>query len=283
MAEPLKPSLIFGIPAKWEAFHRRNAAFLDAWARLHGVVERVFIRKLTNPSQLDVHVLYLGRLCVEDFAEVLLVCGNGYGIAGKKLLRGLFERALTAWYLTKHPDEAPNFEDYWHIQVYKLAGDARDLFGPAVVCDEDFARLERQAGEVRGRFMIPICATCRTERLNHTWTRMDVVSMARDCPEIGGYLLPAYKDTLAHAHANFGGILLRLGMDDEQGITFNDETRPAECDQVLMTAHALLLRVLELQVLHFKLPGLDEELGTCVMDFTMVWKREPDTSAEGYR
>jgi Family of unknown function (DUF5677) len=271
-AEPLKPSLIFGVPAKWEAFHKRNVAFLDAWERVYRVTQAVFIRNLTDPNQNDLHVLYLGRLCVEDFAEILLVCGNGYGVAGKKLLRGLFERALTAWYLHKHPEESPHFEDYWHVQVHRLARDARDVLGTEVVPDETIAEFQQRADEVRDRFKVPVCEKCKTFRLNHTWTRLDVVSMARECPEIGGFMLPAYRDTLAHVHANFGGILLRLGMEEES-ISFQDESSPEECDQVLMTAHAILLRVLDLQVQHFELGSVEEELGKCVEDFQIVWRR----------
>jgi hypothetical protein len=271
---PLRPSLIFGVPAKWEAFHRRNVSFLDAWTRLHTLLERVFVRNLTDPSQVDLHVLYLGRLCVEDFAEVLLVCGNGYGIAGKKLLRGLFERALTACYLHKHPDEAPNFEDYWHVKVHELAGDVREVLGPDAVSDEALAELKSRADAVRERFTI---GSGKKKRLQHSWTRLGVAAMARECPEIGEYFLPAYRDTLSHVHANFGGIILRLGMAGE-AIAFQDESSPEECDQVLVTAHALLLRVLELQVAHFKLEGLDADLAKCVEDFTTVWKRQPDPS-----
>jgi hypothetical protein len=273
--EPLRPSLIFGVPARWEAFHQRNGGFLDAWGRLHKLIELVFIRKLTNPSQNDLHVLYLGRICVEDFLEIMLLCGNGYGIAGMKLLRGLFERALTAWYLHKHPKETPNFEDYWHVQNHRLAREAREKLGKDVVPDEIMAELQARADAVRERFMIPDCEACKTTMLNHSWTRLDVVSMARECPEVGEYLLPAYRDTLAHVHANFGGILLRLKMVEES-IGFRDESPPAESDAVLVTAHALLLRVLDLQVQHFHLEDLGHELGRCVEDFPNVWRKPPD-------
>ena len=90
-------------------------------------------------------------------------------------------------------------------------------------------------------------------------------------------LIPAYKDTLAHVHANFGGILLRLGME-ESAIAFHGNSSPEECDGVLMTAHAILLRVVDLQVQHFHLEQLEESLSKCVDDFQGVWKRLPDPS-----
>lgn len=277
--EPLKPPLIFGVPARWEAFHKRNVAFLDAWDRLHKLIERVFVRQLTNSSQNDLHVLYLGRLCVEDFLEILLLCGNGYGLAGMKLLRGLFERALTGWYLHKHTEESANFEDYWHVQNHRLAREAREKFGDDFLPEKLMADLKARADAVRGRFMIPDCAKCETTKLNHSWTRMDVVSMARECPEIGEYLLPAYWDTLAHVHANFGGIMLRLDVV-EDSIGFRDESPAEECDGVLVTAHALLLRVLDLQIRHFRLDDEDQHLGRCVDDFETIWGKPPGSGKE---
>jgi hypothetical protein len=65
---------------------------------------------------------------------------------------------------------------------------------------------------------------------------------------------------------------------EEETISFHDESSPEECDQVLMTAHGILLRVLDLQVQHFNLEWIEEELGKCVEDFQAVWKKP---TAEG--
>lgn len=108
-----RPAATFGSPEQWEAFAQKRPGFRGAMPRLHKLLEKVFIRTLTDPSDADTAVFYLGRLCVEDFMEILVLCGNGYGLGGKKLLRGLYERALTAWHLHRHPEEAVDFKDYW--------------------------------------------------------------------------------------------------------------------------------------------------------------------------
>jgi hypothetical protein len=36
-----------------------------------------------------------GRMCMEEFFEILLMCGNGYGIGAEKILRGFWEKAVT--------------------------------------------------------------------------------------------------------------------------------------------------------------------------------------------
>jgi hypothetical protein len=52
-------------------------------------------------SEADLAVYSLGRLACEDFFEVMVVAEHGLGIAGLKLMRGLYERAITAEYISK--------------------------------------------------------------------------------------------------------------------------------------------------------------------------------------
>jgi hypothetical protein len=291
-----RPPLVMGVPENWDAFHRRNAAFVEASLRIYRLCGPIFLRTLRNPSTADSSVFYLGRICVDDFSEIVLVCGNGLEIAGKKLLRGLFERGLTAWYLHKHPDEARNFQDYWSVQLDQLTREAVEKFGASITEGEGQEAVESirvQAIAMRERFMIPACEKCKTRRLNPAWTRLDVASTSRECPEIGEYFIPAYRDTLAHVHANFGGVIQRLGVkgnlpelqpDGSMGplhLAFEPEVSPETCDAVLIVAHAILLRVLELQIRHFGLDHSQEPFNTCVEEFTAVWKRQPRPKEEG--
>ncbi len=38
--------------------------------------------------------------------EILLLAGNGYGVGAQKLLRGLYGAAVTARYISQHPEKA---------------------------------------------------------------------------------------------------------------------------------------------------------------------------------
>jgi len=270
VTEVPKPTLIVGSPTKWGEFERRNVAFLQAWPRAHRLIERFFLRDLGSPAKVDVLVFYLGRLCVEDFAELLLVCGNGYGIAGKKLLRGLYERAVAAQYLHAHPEEADHFEEYWFVTLHKLARVVRETLGAAAIPDEEWMRIEGDAMRVRDNFRVTDCEKCKTTRINHTWSKSDFVTMARENPALWSLVASAYYDTLPHAHANFGGILQRLGVQ-EDAVTFTDESSASECDFVLGTAHTVLLLALELQRVHFQLNDLTSELNGCLEDNVRVW------------
>jgi hypothetical protein len=79
-----------------------------------------FNRDAKFSEPIDKFVLMFGRVCVEDFFEILLCCGNGNGQAAQKLLRGLYERAVTLRYLREHPEEIEDFLDFYHVTQRKL-------------------------------------------------------------------------------------------------------------------------------------------------------------------
>lgn len=263
-----RPTALFGSPAKWEAFAHRRPGYREAMPRLHALMEGVFIRALADPSDVDQVAFYLGRICVEDFFEILVLCGNGYGIGAKKLLRGLYERAVTAWYLSQHPEEASNFKAHWRVQQYKNAAALRTLFGDDCIPDDQMAMLKEQSDDVVGRFTYT--TKDGKKRVYHAWTKLSVAAMATSFPELYEHHQFMYTDTLAHVHANYGGIEQRLRVG-ERGITFGDETPPDTDDAVLLAAHAVLLQVLRLQVEHFKLRELEPRLAVCVQDLVAVW------------
>jgi hypothetical protein len=58
----------------------------------------------------------LGHTCREDFLEILFLAANGYSNGALKLLRGLYERALTMSYIIKSPAKADRFMSFVAIQ-----------------------------------------------------------------------------------------------------------------------------------------------------------------------
>src|SRR5260370_1856477 len=65
-------------------------------------------------------VFGLGRIIADDFGELLVLGGNGYGIGAYKILRGMYERLVTAAYIAKNPSEARPFVEDDAIKKWKL-------------------------------------------------------------------------------------------------------------------------------------------------------------------
>ena len=116
--------ITIGSPEEWEIFKQSNPLFLEKLELLHSTIEKVFLRTVSSENPADRVVFYLGILCVEDFNEVTLLCGNGCGIGALKILRGLYERAVSLGYIAKNPNKAEDFlaltPDYVPARIREL-------------------------------------------------------------------------------------------------------------------------------------------------------------------
>jgi len=109
--------------------------------------------------------------------EVFLLSANGYGMGATKLLRTLYEHAVTLYYLSEHPEELDNFWDYSYVIEHKLLKPIRETYGSHAFQNTSIREkeVEERFSSVKDRFMITDCKTCGTTRLNHTWNKLDFV------------------------------------------------------------------------------------------------------------
>lgn len=156
---------------------------------------------------MDRVVFFISRVCVEDFLEILLLCANGYGLGGLKILRSMYERAVTARYLHLHPENTDDFLAFHWVSSYNLSNAIRDTFSTSVLSAEEITKIKTGRDEVLGRFMVTACDKCGTKRLNHTWTKLDLVSMAKAAGSLGKLIVPAYY---RQAHSTPAAMLDRL-------------------------------------------------------------------------
>lgn len=126
---------------------------------------------------------------------------------------------------------------------------------------------------VKDKFMVTDCEKCETKHLNHTWSKLDFVSMANTTP-LKKWLVPAYYIPMYHTHSTPTAIYARL---QPNGIGFNPDSQPDEATVALRYAHEIILYVLRAQNEHFKMQALGEALDTATRDFCEIW---PDTKAD---
>src|SRR5258706_10495018 len=65
-------------------------------------------------------IFFLGRMIVDDLGEILMLSGNGYGFGAYKIVRGMYERVVTAMYIAKDPAKARKFALQSTIDKFKL-------------------------------------------------------------------------------------------------------------------------------------------------------------------
>jgi hypothetical protein len=278
-----KPSggrqLVFGFQEEWRDFEKRNAPFLERFANLEKAINIAFLRTPLLSEPIDRFVLTYGKVCVQDFNEILLCCGNGAGLAAQKLLRGLYERAVTLRYLHENPAEIDDFLDYYHVGQRKLMLACQDTMGAATFPPDQVTDIEAAFKAVKEKFMVTACEDCGTKRLNHTWSKLDFVAMAKKT-SLGPLYAIAYTLPLRHAHATVGSMLSQLEVSGSGGMAFVDGPQRNDADKALRIAHNVFLDVLRVQDEHFDLPALEAQNKICSQDFVDIWRGSADAKEE---
>jgi hypothetical protein len=265
----------YGFPDECRKFEERYPLWNEIMGNLVRAMNLAFTRVEVMKGPADKFVYFFGRVILEDFMEITLVCYHGYGVAASKLVRSMYEFAVTLRYLHEHPDEAETFLAYHLIQQDKLTNRLVETFGESILPAELIAEIRRKAVEVKEDFMIPICDHPGSKmRLNHTWNKLDFVAMAKKAGAIGKLIVPGYYFPLRHAHPTFGGLTERLEIVDEQ-MSLKGDAQPEIADRSLMTAHNCILDALKVQSEHFSIVGLEDAVQVCYRDFVRVWS--PDS------
>jgi hypothetical protein len=270
---------ICGFPDQWKAFHQRNRKFFLRFDHLKKALDATFIRMIYADGPEDRTVFVLGRLCMEDFFEIIQLAGNGYGFGALKLVRSLYERAVTMAFLSGNPSEVDTFLDYHAVAQFKLMQAVKQNYGSSTLSAEATEQTEREYTKVKDNYLVTACAKCGTTRINHTWHKLDVVSMAKKTV-FGQLIVAGYYIPMSHMHSTVQSILSRIEETGDEGAGFNPDPQPQEADRALTTAHNIVLGVIETQKNYFNLDALDAPLQTCMQDFVEIWEKKPKPQGE---
>jgi len=264
----------FGYPDQWEDFENRNNRFIQHFPTLKRALDAAFVRELTTMTPADRTIYLLGRLCIEDFMELLCLAANGYGIGAMKLLRGLYERVVIAAYLAKNPDETDLFLDFRFVSRHKALQAYIQGGTPGQKWLDRAEKAQTDYENVKAKFQVDDCKKCGTKRTNHTWSKLDFVSMAKTT-DLGRLLAHAYYEPLNHSHGTAEAIMLRLKLSPSEKIVFESGAQPKDADRTLMVAHAVLVELIGIQARYFKMPELEKLYDECARNHVEVWsKRE---------
>ena len=234
-----------GSQDEWKAFAERHAAFLERFDALKVAADAAFKNAPVLRPEAPFVIYGLVRQAAQDFLEILLLSANGYGLASYKILRGMFERVVTARWIHLHPDQARRFLEWEIVQSGKIARAFLDGMGD-VLRDDHKAKCEQAVADakpLRAQFTVDACKTCGTTKLNHSWTTADVVSMAR-AAGLGDWVGPAYYEPLKYEHATAAGLGKLFQRDGDTMALCG--THREEAHHALQLGHFVLLHGLAL-------------------------------------
>jgi hypothetical protein len=268
--EPPQP--IFEIPdtEKSRAFAARNPQFPAALLKLFETANKCFGRDPHPKNHLENLCFWLGHTCRQDFLEIVFLGINGYGAGATKILRSLYERAVTIEYLIQNPNKAERFLKFAAIQENRAVEAALRRIPPDKIDAQmgpgnTVAEVRRRYEQYKGNFKASACEVCGA-KTPPSWD-IDLASMIQRVGE-------PYKRVfvLAYTNPNFQihATLASANPHDE-----NREEHDAKT--ALMVAIELLLAVIRSQNGLFSL-SLEADLEACTNDLREAMKTELSAS-----
>ena len=242
----------------------------EKYKLLTSTLTKIFIREITTISPADRVVFHLGRLCVEDFNEIFLLCGNGYGIGGLKILRGLYERVVTLGYISVNPTQAEPFLEYHHIHKGKMLIHAEKIFDlEKDIGAEELVTAKENYKIYKDKFQEIACKKCKTKRTMFSWSKLDTLSMAQTIG-LDGLYFPGFFYPTLQAHATPTSLMARMKVRGNGNRSFDEGAQHEWASKSLITAHNLMIYVLRIQNTYFKL-NIDSEIEERKSDFQEMW------------
>lgn len=253
---------VFEIPdtEKSRAFVTRNPRFPAAILRLTATANKCFGRNPRSKNRLEHICFWLGHTCRQDFFEIVFLAVNGYGAGATKILRSLYERAVTIAYLIQNPDKVEQFFQFAAIQEHRAMQAALTVvpeaqFDAAMGPANRVAEIRKRYNEHKGNFKATACEKCGV-KTPPSWD-LDLVSMIRRVGKAYEMLL-----VLAYTSPNF---LIHATVTSAEP---RDEKREQwDAEVAVTTATGLLLGMMRYQDELFSL-DLDADIETCEKDLS---------------
>ncbi len=273
-------SFLFGDQDAQKAFAEKHRRFLEEYPKVREAQDKVIAaasKRMQNNIQ-DKGIYLLARQVYEDFDEILLLCANGLSTGGMKILRGMFERTVTVCYLQKHLEEVEPYFKYFYVRRKKEANAIKPEF-PDTLPVEMLEVIKREYEEVKELFQIPVCEVCKVDsceackkkRDNFSWTRKDIVRMARETGDFEAVIYYGYYVPMQETHPTPQAVTRRIRATANGRWEYVEGPKP-DLDEInLMVAHFLVIRAVEVLGLHFKIriKGL---LGERLGEFVAIWQ-----------
>lgn len=274
------PWVTLGDVRVWPNLERGFPGISDVFMRLAGTMEKVFNRNVEFVDR-SFAVYSTGRLACEDLVEIAFLAEHGYGFAGVKLLRGIYERTVVGRHIASNPEEAERFYDYNVIDAQKFSNRAAGVYASDWQPKRDPER-ERIYEEMKKTFKYDPCEKCGRSTQD-SFTKHSLPALARKMPvtesirlhdgtqrEItmeDAYLIWAAMPN-AHIHASMWSFFQRVKPASDGCVWNEDQDYWAEF--AASAAHCSMLTVFESQNDFFKL-GREDEIKDRKRDWHTIW------------
>ncbi len=262
----------FGQSDKAEAFFNEHPNFSGQFEKLMSIANRCFGRLCQYNNRAEEMMFGLGQTCCRDYLEIAFMGVHGFNIATTKLLRGLYERAVTHAYIIKNPEKVMKFISFGAVQDYRVmkgvleAGVSEEAFDRYMPPEKSVAKITERRNEVKDEFKVEECEVCGMEA-PMSWDKLSIGAMAKKAgPLYKAFYLGGYAIPNLHVHATLVSAVYLEGADEKTATA----VRKYEAYSNMGQASAIVLFVLQEQNELFKL-GLERELEAAEKAIAEEW------------
>lgn len=249
-------SMEFGQQEERQFFTEHFQDFFRLLPDLGKALDNIF-KHSVPANRAGLIIFMLGKLCVDDFNEIFLLCANGFGFGAMKILRGTFEKLVDARYLHLHPEEIDKFWDYHVIKLQKLQLD--DIMKKTNPEWQKIIAGFKTVKRKNGAF-----------RLQQNWTQKDLVARAE---EVG------FKEQIRNAYylpnefvrTSISQILFNIRQEADDTLTTLDyakEQNRTMAGIALHMSYFFLLEIMKVEIEHYDYEHAVPLAQRCADEFT---------------
>jgi hypothetical protein len=285
----LKIIIGFGNAVAQKAFLKRNAVFVKTLPALMKTASKILLppKKAKAVDYATGVIFFLNRLIAEEFSEILVMAANGYGMAAKRLLRGMFERSVASAYIETDLASAERFLKFGEIQYLKYINMKKRYFKVDLLKAAELKELQDYVVKIKPEFQRPNCAKCCDgtkckPREAFSWTELSLEAQALKVGMEKWYIDCAFEPT-QQLHNSRLAIDTRINKVNGT-LSFKSGSQPEDADRAVQLAHLLLVLILGHHNDYFKMK-YKREVERRVADVRKSWleKGKQQTSANRER
>jgi len=240
-----------GDPAVQRQFAIRNLPLLTLLPKLKSAFQVVNDNLAGQEDNIvGRSIFYLSYIVWEDLNEIIVLCANDLLTGAMRILRGMFERTVTLSCLALKPDKADLYWNYFKVDQHKLADIIERAF-PGTFSKERIEKIHTEFAEVKALYQIPHCSECSRTRTNHSWSKANIVDMAKEVGIPAHIILGGYYMPMQETHPKVGSIIDRIKKLGSAKSQRNDLS-------TLAVAFGLSLTTLSVLQHHFRVNQLQE-------------------------
>ena len=206
----------------------------------------------------------IASIVTNSLGAVVLLVLNGYGHDAMRIVRSMFEGAVTVAFLKRHPEQ---FQDYWafrHIRRKRSYNVMLKHFSAKAqkISPEKVAQMEQHCLSVVNQFKD------KRGKVRHRWSSVGLAEMAKEVGMEWEYRT-VYSWTSSMLHVDIGALSLQADPVTKEG-----DAAPSQewLGESLITAHRSVLQVLDNYNEIARL-GFDTEIQTATDGFMTAWKK----------